>query len=70
MNDKERGDIIKALVRWFESQDIMPADAGICMTRLIAQQFVLRTRDLPSLINAIEIQNSLLTLEVAGYLRQ
>lgn len=69
MNDQEIDQAISALQNWFISQGLSPKDAGIIMIKLIAEQFVLNDRDPDRLIGAIRTATTLLTFEVAGYLR-
>jgi hypothetical protein len=58
-----------ALINWFQSQDIMPADAGMIMSQVIARQFVNNTRDILRLEEAVKLQRILLVLDIADCLR-
>lgn len=53
-----------ALIAWFMSQDIMPADAGMIMSKVIADQLVNKSRDLARLQEAILIYQTMLTLDI------
>lgn len=70
MTEQEIDGAIEALTCWFESQEITPPDAGIVMLKLIANQFVLKTREHDALINAVRKTNTLLLVEIAGALRR
>jgi hypothetical protein len=67
MTDKEIDQAMGALISWFQSQDIGPRDGGLIMTRLMAAQFVLKTRDPGQLQDALDLQTLLLATEMAGF---
>jgi len=69
MNTHERLTARNALIQWFDSQGIMPGDAGIICYELIAEQLVLKTRDLKELQEAINLQMQFLAIQVAQELR-
>jgi len=69
MNEHERRAARNALIQWFDSQGIMPGDAGIICFELIAEQLVLKTRNLQELQEAINIQMQFLAIQVAQELR-
>lgn len=69
MNKQERLAARNALIQWFDSQGIMPGDAGIICFELIAEQLVLKTRNLEELQEAINIQMQFLAIQVAQELR-
>lgn len=60
---------VEALICWFESQGITPADASSCMIDLIAMQLTLKTKDLNQLQVAANATRDLLVLDIASYLR-
>lgn len=59
-----------ALRAWFISQDIAPADACMCMVKIIAEQMVAKSRQITYLNESIVAHQNLLTLEVAECLHQ
>lgn len=61
---------MQALKQWFESQEIMPGDAAILMTSLIAEQLVCKSRVISELQEAIHDWYKFLALEIAGELRR
>jgi hypothetical protein len=68
MTDKEIDQAMGALISWFQSQNISPRDGALIMTRLMAAQFVLKTRDANELQDALDLQTLLLATEMAGFL--
>ena len=68
--EEEYVQIVKALKLWFISQDLMPADACVAMTMLIAEQMVEHTQDVTELQQAININKEYLTVEVEGCRRR
>lgn len=70
MTDQDRAQAMQALKQWFESQEIMPGDAAILMTSLIAEQLVCKSRELNELQQAVFDWSEFLTLEIAGELRR
>lgn len=68
-SEKELTNAATALQRWFMSQDIPPADAGIIMIRLLAAQLVAKDRDITRLQTAVHLTSSLLALDIADRLR-
>lgn len=69
MNDTDYPLAIEALKQWFISQEMDPADAGICCLKLIAQQLTEKTTNLAELNKAIEYHQQVLTMEIAACLR-
>jgi TATA-binding protein-associated factor Taf7 len=67
MTERERDEAMNALISWFETMDINPTQAGLIMTRLMAANFVNKSRDTKQLQKAIDLTNALLTTEVAGF---
>jgi hypothetical protein len=67
MTDKEIDQAMGALISWFQSQNISPRDGALIMTRLMAAQFVLKTRDANELQDALDLQTLLLATEIAGF---
>lgn len=57
-----------ALIAWFQSQDIMPADAGMIMSKVIAGQLVNKSRDIRALQEAATIYQTLLYLDIVDCL--
>jgi hypothetical protein len=68
MTEREIDQAANALVNWFHSQGISPADGCGIMTKLMAAQLVLKTRNEKALQDSINLSAALLTIEVAGYL--
>lgn len=69
MEEHEHNKAADALIDWFKSQDIMPADAGVVMAIVIARCLVEKTRNLEKLQDGIRLHNQLLAVEVASSLR-
>lgn len=69
MTSQETKSAARALMNWFESQDIMPADAASIMTTLMATALVSHTRDITSLQQAANATRDLLVLDIAILLR-
>lgn len=69
MTPEEHEQATSALIAWFESQGILPADAAFIMIKLMAQQLTAKSQDVISLQKAILLNNNILVLEVAGYLK-
>ena len=67
MTDKEIHGAMVALISWFQSQGISPCEGGLIMTRLMAAQFVLKTRDPAELQDALDLQTLLLATEITGF---
>jgi hypothetical protein len=65
MTDKEIDQAMGALINWFQSQDIGPRDGGLIMTRLMAAQFVLKTRDANELQDALYLFSAGLRIMLA-----
>lgn len=65
MNKHDHVDAANALIAWFQSQDIMPADAGMIMSKVIAGQLVNKSRDTNALQDAVGLYQTLLCLDVA-----
>lgn len=64
--DFNPGSAAKALQRWFQSQELSPAEAGLTMARLQAIILVHKTTNVKSLTEALLLHNVLLTLEVSA----
>lgn len=69
MTDKDRTEATKALMRWFNSQEIMPADAAIVMIELLAACLVNKTKSIVSLQESCEDFKLGLILNVALLLK-
>lgn len=69
MNDVDRWEAAEALMRWFESQDIMPADASSVMTTVMATCLTRKTRDLENLERAVSATRDMLVIDIAECLR-
>lgn len=59
-----------ALMNWFESQDICPADGGLIMSRLIALQLVGKTRDMAELQKAVDIYRLVVLLDIVSFFKK
>lgn len=70
MTDDETIAASKALVNWFQSQDIMPADAASVMTTTLAASLVSKTRDISSLQDAVNATRDMLVLDIALQLKK
>lgn len=57
-----------ALINWFQSQDIMPADAELIMSKVIATQLVSKSRNLDNLHHAVILYRDLLAFDIADCL--
>lgn len=68
MTNAEHLDATKALMRWFQSQEIEPGDAGIIMVKVIACQLTCKTTHLPALQTGINLINLMLATEVVSYI--
>lgn len=64
MNIEDQTAAGNALINWFKSQDIMPADAGMIMSKVIAGQLVNKSRDARALQEAVTIYQTLLCLDI------
>lgn len=67
--NKDHDDAMIALIAWFDSQAIMPADACSIMIRLIANQLTTKTRDINSLQEAVNAARDMLMLDIASYFK-
>jgi hypothetical protein len=56
MTERELDAAANALVNWFHSQGISPADGGMIMLKLMAAQLVLKTRDAKLLQDSINLR--------------
>lgn len=65
MTDTEIDQAIEALVAWFQSQAIMPPDAAVIMIRCLAEQLILKTRDIAKLQGAVYNTTEALSCEIA-----
>jgi len=65
MTNDDRREATEALAAWFQSQDMSPADAGICMIQLAAQLLFEKSTDPIDLQRAIGKYRDALTLELA-----
>lgn len=70
MTEQEYEDAGNALINWFKTQGISPANGSIIMFKLIATQLVAKTRELDKLSKAIKTASEVLTIEVADELRR
>lgn len=67
----ERSQAAAALIAWFKSQDIDPADAAMIMSSVLAEQLVLKAKgDIDKLQIAANGMNKLLILDIADWLRK
>lgn len=69
MTDKDRMQAVKALTRWFQSQDIMPPDGAIIMIELLAVCLVDKTKDPRKLTESCENFRLGLILNIALLLK-
>lgn len=69
MTEPDIDSAIKALINWFQSQEIMPPDATVIMLKLMAMQLVLKTQDPAKLTKATNNFSHCLLIEIAGHLR-
>ena len=67
-SDEEIAAAVEALRAWFVSQDLLPSEAGSCLTKLIAQQLVANNPDIEALNLGITLFHNQLTMEVATQL--
>lgn len=68
MNQVDQTAAGNALINWFKSQDIMPADAGMIMSKVIAGQLVNKSRDMAKLQEAIVIYQTMLAVDIVDCL--
>lgn len=68
MAEHNHNDAANALIAWFQSQDIMPADAGMIMTKVIATQLVSKSRNFDNLAMAVNLYQTKLVLDIADCL--
>ena len=69
ISERDISDCADALVEWFKTQELMPADASLVMFRTVASQLVAKSTDVVELQKAINNVRLLLTLEVAAMLK-
>lgn len=71
MTALERSQAATALIAWFKSQDIDPADGAMIMSSVIAEQIVLGANgDLTHCLDASRTMNNLLAFDIADWLRK
>lgn len=70
LTDTERAAAVKALARWFQSQDIMPPDAAAIMIETIAACLVDKTKSLTALQESCENFKLGLILNIALMLKE
>ena len=70
LSDKEVTQAGEALIQWFISQDITPADGSFVMARVIASQLVHKTTNHKELETAVELFKMLMLVQIAGILRE
>jgi hypothetical protein len=68
-NEQDIRNAVKALRRWFQSQEISPSEAGICMVRLMAELLTEKTSDMKELACGIALNRDLLTVEIADCIK-
>jgi hypothetical protein len=68
MTEEEIDDAILALINWFESQQINPCDGGRVMIKLLAGQYVLKSRNTDELQDAVDLTTWMLAIDIAGFL--
>lgn len=70
MTDDDRKAAVTALIGWFKSQDIDPADAAQVMSLLIAEQLVIQSQaDVAKLQQSADMMRKLLLLDMAAVIR-
>ena len=69
MDHKEAVAASNALIGWFKSQGIEPADASLIMLGVIAAQLVKNSKDANRLAAAVNNAATILTFEIANELR-
>jgi hypothetical protein len=70
MNDADRAKAAKALMRWFDSQDIMPPDAAVLMIEVLASCLIDKTKDIRKLQESCENFKLGLVLNIALMLKE
>lgn len=70
ITNREVAQASDALMEWFASQGIQPADAALAMSNLIAQQLVGKTKDVIMLQLAVDNIRTLLMLDIALHFRK
>lgn len=69
LTDTERMEAGKALMRWFDSQSIMPPDAALVMIEVLATCLVDKAKDIDQLQGACETFKAGLVINVALMLK-
>lgn len=69
MTDADRDAATDALMAWFESQEIEPADAGLVMFSVIAACLLDKTKDVSELAGAVNCAAQCIAAEIADQLR-
>lgn len=69
LSHEEREKARHALINWFKSQDIGPADGSFIMISLIADQLTEKSLNLDELQTAIRLNSMVLAIEVADFVR-
>jgi hypothetical protein len=70
LSDTERGEAVKALIQWFDSQDINPQEAALVMIVLQARCLIDKTTNPIKLINATNLFRTALVCEIAVQLHE
>lgn len=70
MTEKDYNDASNALIDWFKSQSIKPADGTVIMIKVMATQLVAKSSKLEDLSRAIILTHEILAIEVASELRK
>jgi hypothetical protein len=68
MTEQEIDNAIRALINWFQSQQINPRDSGRVMIKLLAAQYVRKSRDAAELQDAVDLTAWMPALDIAGFL--
>lgn len=69
LSDIAHKEAANALIAWFQSQDIMPSDAGIIMCKVMAIAFVEKSKNIKTLGVATNLTAIMLSIEIAELLR-
>lgn len=70
MNDEDRHNAANALISWFQSQNIKPADGAIVMSSVIAVQLVNKSQNFNDLEEAVEAMRTLLEIDISEELKK
>lgn len=69
MTEKQVCQARDALAAWFESQNLMPAEASLVMSSLLAQQFVKKTKDVQKLQSGVNAFAAMLACDIVLEIR-